>query len=102
MSLANVQLGTSETTILLASQETNILDTLFCNTDTSTRVVTIYLYPSGGSAGDGTTIMKNLPIEAEDTFIISGDEKLFLDTGGKFSAKADLAGKVTVTVNYKV
>jgi len=101
MSIANVQLGITETTILAPSVETAILSVLFCNLDTSSRVITIYAYPTGGSASNGTTILKSLEILPLDTFIFSGDEKIILDNGGKISGVADVAAKITTTINYK-
>lgn len=102
MSIANVQLGTSETTILTASAETAVLSIIFCNTSSSDRTITVYAYASGGSAGDLTTIIKTYTVPAYDTFIWTGDEKLILDTSGKISGLADTASSVSATINYKV
>ena len=102
MSLQNVQLGLTETSILTSSAtEVNaVLSILFCNTTASTITITVYAYPSGGSAGDGTTIIKDLEISAKDTFIWTGDEKIILGNSDVISGLADVATSVTATVNY--
>jgi len=102
MTIRNVQLGLTETEILVASGETAVLAILFCNNDTVTRTITIYCYPSGGSASEATTIITSMSIACKDTWIFSGNEKLLLDTGSKITAICDLASKVTATPSYKV
>ena len=102
MAIASVQLGTSATTIKTASAETAILSIVFCNITASDRTITVYAYASGGSAGDLTTIIKDLTIPAKDTFIWTGDEKLILDTSGVISGLSDAATSISVAVNYKV
>jgi len=102
MAIANVQLGTSATAILTAASETAILSLVFCNTTASDRTITVYAYASGGSAGDLSTIIKDLTIPSKDTFIWTGDEKLILDTSGVISGLSDAATSISVAVNYKV
>lgn len=103
MAISNVQLGTGETTILSpgAFATYAILSLIFCNTDlTASHTITIYAYPSGGSASDSTTIIKSLVIQPGDTFVWSGNEKIIITTSDKISGLADSASKVTVTSNY--
>ena len=102
MSISNVQLGITSTSIVTASAATAILAIIFCNTDTVARVISIYAYPSGGSASDTTCILKNLSIAAYDTFIFSGNEKILLDTGGVVAGICDVAAKVTCTPSYSL
>ena len=102
MAIANSQLGVTETNILTATAETAVLNLIMCNTTSSTRTVTVYAYASGGSAGDATTIVKDLEIAPYDTFIWAGSEKFILDTSGVVSALSDAATSVTLTVTYKV
>ena len=101
MSLNSVQLGTSATAILTAASETAVLSIVFCNTTAADKTITVYAYASGGSAGDLTTIIKDLTIPAKDTFIWTGDEKLILDTSGVLSGLSDSATSITATINYK-
>lgn len=102
MAISNTQIGATETTILTATAETAVLSVVFCNTTSSAKTVTVYAYASGGSAGDSTTILKELEIAAYDTFIWTAQEKLILDTSGVISAIADTGASVTATANYKV
>lgn len=101
MSLSTaVQLGTTETTILTATAETAILSIIFYNSSATVKTVTLYLYPSGGSASATTTIAK-FDISAYNTFSWSGDEKIIVDTGSIVSALADTTASVSVTAVYK-
>lgn len=104
MALSNIQLGSTETTICAAgSSETRaVLTILFCNTDTSTRTITLYAYPSSGSAGDSTTIVKTLSIPALDTYLWTCNEKFILGPSDKISGLSDVASKVTATANYYI
>ena len=101
MSIENVQLGTSATTIKEAIAETAILSIVFCNVTASNKTITICAYASGGSSSDLTTIVKDLTIPAKDTFIWTGDEKLILDTAGIVSGLSDTVSGITATINYK-
>jgi len=102
MAISNTQIGLTETTLLTATAETAVLSLLFCNTTASSVTITVYAYASGGSAGDSTTIIKNLEVAPYDTFIWSAQEKFILDTSGVVTALAGTASAVTTTVNYKV
>ena len=103
MAISSVVLGTSETTIKQAGASEGIAVTSiqFCNTTASDRIITLYAYASGGSAGDSTTIIKELTVPAKDTFIWTGDEKIILETSGVISGLCDSASSVTATINYK-
>ena len=98
----NVQLTTTETSILTsgAAEVNAVLSIIFCNTSASSKFITLYVYSSGGSAGDNTTVVKNLEIPAEDTWIWTGDEKIILEASGVISGIADVASSITATINY--
>jgi len=102
MAIKNVSIGLSETIILTATAETAFLTIVFCNTGVSSRLVQLYMYPTGGSAGNGSLVLKDIGIPAGDTFVWSGTDKILLDVGGVISAIADSASDVTATVSYKV
>ena len=97
--ILNQVIGATETAILTATSTSAVVSMLFFNADTSTRTLTVYAYPDGESAGDGTTIFV-IDIPAKDTFIWTGDEKLLLQEDAVVSAVADVASKVTCTINY--
>lgn len=98
---AGTQLGTSASAIFTATGENAILSIIFCNTTTAQKKVTLYRYPSGGSASDSTTLAI-VYINGENSFTWSGDEKLLLDNGDVLAAKADAATSVSAQVCYKV
>jgi hypothetical protein len=102
MAIYNAQLGLTATNLLTvpASTTSAVLSIIFCNTTSSARTVTAYAYPTGGSAGDSTTIAKTVSIPAYDTWIWTGLEKMILDAGGVVSALSDSAASVTATINY--
>jgi len=102
MTIANVQLGTSATDITVAGAgETRaVLAMLLCNTDTTSRVVTIYAIPSGGAASATTTILSALTIPAGDTYIWTANEKFILGAGDKISGLCDVTSKVSSTVTF--
>ena len=102
MSIKNIQIGATETTLMDAAQETAILCIIFCNLDTVTRAITLYAYNAGGTAGDANTIVSEVFISPKDTWIFTGDEKLILDTGDKLTGICDVTNKVTATLSYKV
>ena len=101
MAIKNVLLNATETNLLTATAETVILSMLFYNDDSASKTVTIYMYPSGGSASATTTVLQK-DIPPKETLIWSGGEKFILDTNDVVSAKADVASKVSVCVGYKV
>ena len=99
MAIKNQVLGSTETSILTATGDSAVVSIMFYNADTATRTVTLYAYPTGGSAGDGSTIAK-FDIPTTDTFLWTGDEKLMLELDGVISAVCDVASEVTATINY--
>ena len=101
MPIKNQVIGATATTIHTATADTAVVSVIFYNADTTTRTITLYAYPSGGSAGNGSTIAK-FDIPTTDSFIWTGDEKLMLETGGVIAAVADSAAVVTATINYLV
>jgi hypothetical protein len=102
--IANIQLGVTETTICQAGAlETRaVLSMLFCNTDSVTRTITIYAYPSTGSANAISTILSQYSIPGGDTFVWTANEKFILAPNDKISGIADIAAMVSVLTNYMV
>ncbi|MBK22519.1 MAG: hypothetical protein CME70_00825 [Halobacteriovorax sp.] len=69
----------------------------FCNATLSPDSLTLYAMPSGAPHDDSNTIIKNLPIQPEDTFYF-GDEKFILSKGDAIGATALVGGRITATV----
>ena len=98
----NVQLGVTETVIAQGgTTHRNILSLRLVNTDTVSRVFSLYCYPSGGSASDTTIIKKDYTIQAADDYYFTKDELFRLGNGETLSGLADVAAKITVTINYE-
>lgn len=103
MSLINTLLKDTETIICVggSSEKRAILSIVFCNISTNIATITMYAYPSSGAAGAASTLIKNLVIPSEESYIWTGDEKIILNTGDTISAICSTgADKVAVTVNY--
>jgi hypothetical protein len=102
MLITPVQLGTSATVITAAgAAETRaVLSLLLCNTDTTSRTVTLYAIPSGGTANATSTILSALTIPAGDTYIWTADEKFILGPSEGISGLCDVAAKVSVNGSY--
>jgi len=100
MSLSQIQIGTGDTVVLLASGNIGSLTIFFCNTDTNARLLNVYLIKSGGgSAATTNQIISAYSIDPLDTFTLDW-ERLALDDGDKIVAKCDVASKVTSTASY--
>lgn len=100
MATLNVVLGLTETTIIQAGAGFTyaVTSLTFCNTSASDANVTIYRYPTGGSASNSTTIMKTLVIPTGDTFV--WEYKALLAPLDKISGIASAATSITVTSDY--
>lgn len=74
----------------------------FCNFDTSVtsadESITVYFVPSGGSAADLTTVIKEMIIPIGSTYVF--DSKMILGTGSTIVAKGSVGSKVTTTISY--
>lgn len=94
--LYTAPLGTSPT----GSTHGALLKSLIlCNTDSSSRTVTIYLVESGGSATDARAIYKDLAIAAKTTVILSfPDDGCPLDGGEMVQGLASVTNVVTYRI----
>jgi H2-forming N5,N10-methylenetetrahydromethanopterin dehydrogenase-like enzyme len=105
MAIANIVIGATETTIIQsgASENRAVTGIVFFNADTATRLLTIYAYPTGGSATDETTLAKQISIPSLDSYVWeTGDMKFILGASDKISAIADVGAKITATPSWLV
>jgi hypothetical protein len=79
-----------------ANTRTIITSMSLCNTTATARTVTIYLIPSGGSASDSNTIVKNCLVPAYDTRVVYEAQRQVIKTAGFIQALADSASAVTL------
>lgn len=106
---ARGQLSNSNGTLYTAPSDTSptgstqgaILKTLvLCNTDSSTRTVTIYVVESGGSAAANRMILSVMPIAAGQTLeLFYADDEFPLDSGESIQGLASTASVVTYRIN---
>jgi hypothetical protein len=102
VSIAQATITNSTTTVFAPTTgNPEVRSLVFCNIHASTaETLTVYVVPSGSSAGDSTTIIKSLSVPAKRTLIWSFDEPLYLDAGDKIQAVGTTGSLVTATANY--
>lgn len=69
-----------------------------CNTNTSAQTFTMYIVPSGGSAGTGNTIYSAESIPANDTLTPSAPNTIMVDGGSTIEVIADAANHIKITL----
>lgn len=99
MPIAQSAVGTSPTTIYTSSGETATTVILLMNDHVSAVVVQVYVVPNGGTAQASTQIIKDLSIDAADTYILN-TEKFILSNGDTVQVTADTASAVYATTSY--
>ena len=98
MSIANVTIGATNTTIINAAAQLTAVGILLCNFGSVDETVTVYAIKSGGSAGNSTTILKSFVLPAANTY--SFDFKLILDSGDSIVAIGTVGAIVAATPSY--
>ncbi|HSE46116.1 MAG TPA: hypothetical protein VLA89_12390 [Gemmatimonadales bacterium] len=68
-----------------------------CNTGATTRMVTLFVVPSGGAADAAHRIFNDLTIEADKTIV--DDTLRVLLTGGTIRGFADVGNEVAIRVD---
>jgi hypothetical protein len=89
----------SPTTVYTSSGESAITTIFFCNTDSSDIDITVWIVPNGDTLGDEHMIMKELTINATDTFAF-GSERILMGASDTVQAIADTINKVSVVISY--
>lgn len=79
-----------------ANTTTQIRKLTFVNNDSSAHTVTVYLVPSGGTAGVTNLLVKAAAIAAGATFEAFEAEGHILQTGDFIQALADAGSQVTI------
>lgn len=100
MSIAQQTVGTTATTIYTSTGGTVTTAIFFMNDNISSRVLNVYVVPSGDSPAASTQIIKNLTVDGEDTYILNL-EKLILDDGDTIQATSSIdATSIYATTSY--
>ena len=92
------QLATSAATYYTAPVNTScvIKKLTFTNTSASTRLVTVYLISTGGSANDASTLSKVKSIAANETWECTEAENHVIEAGGFIQAFADAGASISI------
>jgi hypothetical protein len=107
MPISNTRLTTAAVTPVYTSSGNNAVTTIIvCNTGSPNLTdetvnacnLTFYMIPNGQTAGDSTTVVKNLIIPAGETVFFS-DEKVILGNGDSVQAEASTGNLLTVTIS---
>lgn len=104
MSLSQATVTNSNTTILTVGSGGNVAlhSLIFANySGASAETLTVYLVPSGSSAGNSTTILKSYNVPASTTLIWNTETPIYLDSGDSVIAIGATGSLVTATANYE-
>lgn len=99
MSIHNTTLTTTPTAVYTSTGQSVITLGYFCNTDTVTQYVNLFLVPNGGSADMSNIIYSNVSITPNDTMIVD-KEKMILDNGDALYANASANSVIVTTIGY--
>ena len=98
MALNNTTLQSSATPIYTSNGETCVVSAFFCNYSGAQVTISVWAVPDGESASNSTIILKNLNINAEDTYIFN-TERMILGDGDQLMASCNTSASVTATVS---
>ena len=99
MAIANITIGTSNTSIYSSTGDFMVATMIFCNTSNSTSAnLNIYLIPNGGAVGTGTMIVNQLTIPPTET-VFFDTERLVLANGDSIAAYSSVASTITCTIS---
>lgn len=99
MAIAQQLVGNTATTIYTSSGSSATTVIFFMNNDATAKTLDVYVVPNGGSAGTSTQIIKNLSIDAADTYILN-IEKIVLSNGDTIQATASAINSIYATISY--
>lgn len=93
----NSNIGKSNTIIYTATKQTAITTMILCNTGSSPDTITLYIVKSGDTPSNTNTILSNLQLIANDTFVCD-TERIILDAGDSIRAVSTV-GTTQITVS---
>jgi hypothetical protein len=98
--IANVAIANTNSEILSvpAGKTYASVAILLCNKGLTDETITVYAFPTGGSAGDASTILKSFVLPAYNTWVF--DTKLILGESSKVVAIGTTGGLVVATPSY--
>jgi hypothetical protein len=99
MALINTTLTTAVANIYASTGNSVVVTAFVCNTDSSARTFNLYAVPTSGTASTSNQILKEVSINAGDTYIMNS-ERLILANGETLRANASVNSVLVVTVSY--
>lgn len=98
--IAGSQLTTSAATYYTATAVKARIDALvLTNTSAGAVTATVYLVPSGGSAGASNCILSARSLAAGESYVVPGALGQWLDSGGTIQALASSATSITIVAS---
>jgi hypothetical protein len=98
MAISNTLVAITNTTVYTSTGNNAITAMIVCNYGATTSNLTLYAIPSGGSAGNNTTIVYQLPIVGGETLSLD-QEKLVLANGDSIVAVASVGSMLSFTIS---
>jgi len=99
-SVDGVQIAATATTYYTATNKQSRIDACsLCNTTVSAVTVTIYIVPSGGTAGASNTVLSAYSVAAGETYVVTGAIGQWIEDGGTLQALASSATAVTLLLS---
>ena len=98
MAILNTLVAATNTTVYTSTGNNAITALIVCNYGATTSNLTVYAVPTGGTAGNLTTIVYQLPIVAGETLSLD-QEKLVLGNGDTIVAIASVNSMLTFTIS---
>jgi hypothetical protein len=96
MAIDNSLIGTSDTDVFTASQDSAVTAIFICNYSTTDDVkVQMYI---GTSSGSSSQVLKDLIIYATDTYVFE-QSRILLDQNDKIIMSANTASVASVTIS---
>ncbi|MCL8207180.1 MAG: hypothetical protein K6V97_03780 [Actinomycetia bacterium] len=71
---------------------------VLCNTTSSAATITLYVVPSGGTAGAATAIISGFSVAAKDTVVLTG-LRTAIPPSGTIQGVQGTANAITVTIS---
>ena len=99
MAITITTLTSSAANIYASTGNSVVVTAFFCNTDSSAVQFNLYAVPSAGTAGTSNQILKNVVVNAGDTYIMN-TERLVLSNSETLQANANVNSVLISTVSY--
>jgi hypothetical protein len=101
MSITTTAVLNTNTIVYTSSNSSAITNLTLCNYSVSSVTISLHAVPSGGAAGNGNIMLKDLTIAAGDTYVLyGGSEKLLLDNNDFINVICSATSSVTAITSH--